>query len=105
MNIIQLIYKQTGKQIGNVRINFVVKGVGIFNNPKGALKASKQTLRPISVVLVGRLYNSTFSKKQEYTFIEIKRYSFVKRNEFVRDFGLRKKDKFAFTKVSARRGR
>jgi hypothetical protein len=105
MNIIQLIYKQTGKQIGNVRINFVVKGVGIFNNPKGALKASKQTLRPISVVLVGRLYNSTFSKKQEYTFIEIKRYSFVKRNEFVRDFGLRKKDKSAFTKVSARRGR
>lgn len=92
MNIVQLIYKQTEKQIGSIRINFVVKGVGIFNNPMGAFKALKQTLRPISVVLVGRLYNSTFSKKQEYTSIEIQRYSFVRRKKFIKDFRLKTKN-------------
>jgi hypothetical protein len=93
MNIVQLVYKQTEKRIGSIRINFVVKGVGIFNNPKGALKASKQTLREISVVIVGRLYNSKFHKEGEYTSIEIKRYTFLKRDQFAKDFGLKIKNR------------
>jgi len=92
MNIVQLVYKQTEKRIGNIRIYFVVKGVGIFRDPEGALKALKKPFMKISVVIVGKLYNNSSSKEKENTSIEIKKYSFFKRNEFAKDFVLKIND-------------
>jgi hypothetical protein len=90
MNIVQLIYKKTGDKIGSVRIYFVVKGVGIFHNPKGAFKAVGP-FKKISVVIIGKLYANSSSKEKENTSIEIKKYSFLKRKEFAKDFGLEMK--------------
>jgi hypothetical protein len=91
MNIVQLVYKQTEKRIGSIRIYFVVKGVGILHDPEGALKAIRP-FKKISVVIVGKLYTNLSSKEKEDTSIEIKRYSFLKRNEFAKDFGLKIKN-------------
>jgi hypothetical protein len=92
MNIVQLVYKKTGDKIGSIRIYFVVKGVGIFHNPKGAFRAVGP-FKKISVVIIGKLYSNLSSKEKESTSIEIKKYSFLERKEFAKDFGLKIKNR------------
>ena len=89
MNILQLICNQTGKQIGSFRTLFVVRGVGVFRKPQNALKAAGGTLRLISVVVIGKLYDSQFAKKNKNTRLEVKNYPFLKRDEFAKDFGIK----------------
>jgi len=89
MNILQLICKQTGKQIGTLRTVFVVRGVGVFRKPESALKAAKGTLRIIRVIIIGKFYYGETTRKKASARLEVKSYPFLRRDEFAKDFGLK----------------
>ena len=89
METLQLVCRASGKRIGTFKTVFVVRGVGVFRKSQIALKAAKGTLRLISVVAIGKLYDSQFAKKKKSTRLEVKNYPFLKRDEFARDFGIK----------------